>query len=215
MIDLAAELGGPGLVPVVVIDSAAHAAPLADALRSGGLLTVEVTLRTGAALDALRMIAEDPAILAGAGTVLRADQVKAAVAAGARYVVSPGFSPTVVKECEAQGVPCIPGVATATEVQTALEHGIEIVKLFPAAAIGGPGVVRALSAPFPQVRFVPTGGITARSLPDYVEVPSVLAVGGSWMVAPDLLAAGDFERITQLTSEAVATVRRTREAHER
>jgi 2-dehydro-3-deoxyphosphogluconate aldolase/(4S)-4-hydroxy-2-oxoglutarate aldolase len=215
MMDLAPALGATGLVPVVVIDSVARATPLAAALRSAGLPTVEVTLRTEQALGALRVMAEDKELIVGAGTVVRPEQVHAAVAAGARYVVSPGFSAAVVKECEVQGVPCIPGVATATEIQCAVEHGIEIVKFFPAAAAGGAAAVSALSAPFSRVRFVPTGGITARTLPEYLAVPSVLAVGGSWMVAPDLVSAGDFGRITALSVEAVALARQTREARGR
>lgn len=200
-----------GLVPVVVIDDVGHAAPLADALRSAGLPTVEVTLRTDAALDALRVMAEDETLVVGAGTVVRREQVHAAVAAGARYIVSPGFSAAIVEECARAGVPYIPGVATATEVQSALEHGIDVMKFFPAAAAGGPAAIRALSAPFSQVRFVPTGGITADTLPDYLAVGSVLAVGGSWMVAPDLISAGDFARIAELSREAVALAATSKE----
>ncbi|MCB0909601.1 MAG: bifunctional 4-hydroxy-2-oxoglutarate aldolase/2-dehydro-3-deoxy-phosphogluconate aldolase [Nocardioidaceae bacterium] len=200
-------MAATGLVAVVVIDRVADAEPLADALVSAGLPLVEVTLRTPEALGALRAAAAVPGAVVGAGTVLTPAQVEAAVAAGARYVVSPGLSDGVVDECAALGVPCLPGVATATEIQRALEHGLDVVKLFPAEACGGVAMVRALSAPFPGLRFVPTGGIGAATLPDYLAVASVLAVGGSWMVPRDAVAAGDLARITDLTRAAVALAR--------
>jgi 2-dehydro-3-deoxyphosphogluconate aldolase/(4S)-4-hydroxy-2-oxoglutarate aldolase len=195
------------LVPVVVLDDPAGAAPLGAALLAGGLNCVEVTFRTDAAAESLRILAEDASLLVGAGTIVTTAQVNQAVAAGARFVVSPGFSPTVVRHCQEIGIPVFPGVATATEIQQALELGISTVKFFPAGQLGGPGMVKALSAPFRNVRFVPTGGVTTANLADYLTIPAVLAVGGTWMVAPDLLKAGDWDEVTRRTAEAVAAVK--------
>jgi 2-dehydro-3-deoxyphosphogluconate aldolase / (4S)-4-hydroxy-2-oxoglutarate aldolase len=206
------RLGHLGVIPVVVIDDPSRAAALGSALLVGGLPCAEITLRTDTALESLRALAENPDLLVGAGTVLRPGQVEAALQAGARYIVSPGFSPSVVSECQHAGVPVLPGVATATEIQAALDAGLETVKFFPAEAAGGLAVLKALAAPFRGVRFVPTGGITADGLATYLAEPSVLAVGGSWLVSADLLAAQDFEKITQLSAAAVQIVRRAREA---
>jgi 2-dehydro-3-deoxyphosphogluconate aldolase/(4S)-4-hydroxy-2-oxoglutarate aldolase len=197
-------LGGARVVPVVVIDDPALAAPLGEALLAGGLGCAEVTLRTPAALAALRELAAQPRLLVGAGTVVTAGQAEQAVAAGARFIVSPGFSRTVVRRCRELGVPVLPGVATATELMAALDEGVELVKFFPAQALGGVPMLRALAAPFGGVRFVPTGGITAELLPQYLAVPAVAAVGGSWMVAPQLLRAKRFDEVTALTAAAVA-----------
>jgi 2-dehydro-3-deoxyphosphogluconate aldolase/(4S)-4-hydroxy-2-oxoglutarate aldolase len=201
------HLAATRLLPVVVIQRASDAEPLAEALVQGGLPSAEVTMRTDAALEALRIMADRHDLVVGAGTVVRPDQVAAAVAAGARYVVSPGFSAAVGRECVQQGVPFIPGVATATEILRAVDHGIDVVKFFPAEAAGGARAVRAMAAPFAQVRFVPTGGVTAETLGSYLALRQVLAVGGSWMVAPELIAAARFGRIAELTREAVALVR--------
>lgn len=192
------------LVPVIVVDDPAAARPLGDALVAGGLRCAEVTFRTAAAGAALAAMAEDPRLLVGAGTVVRPEQVDRAVAAGARFIVSPGFSPTVVRHCQQVGVPVVPGVATASDIQAAGEQGLDVLKLFPAEPLGGLAMLKALAAPFPGVRFVPTGGITAAQLGDYLAHPSVAAVGGSWMVAPKLIAAGAWEEITRLTADAVA-----------
>lgn len=194
------------VVPVVVLDRAQDAAPLGRALLAGGLPCAEVTFRTPAAAEAIRELATDPRLLVGAGTVVRADQVDIAVAAGAAFVVSPGFSLAVVRRCQQVGVPVLPGVATPSEVMMALDAGLAAVKFFPAEANGGVSALKALSAPFGGMRFVPTGGITAGNLSAYLAVSSVLAVGGSWMVAPALIAAGDFDEVARLTSEAVALV---------
>lgn len=194
------------VVPVVVLDRAQDAAPLGRALLAGGLPCAEVTFRTPAAAEAIRELAADPRLLVGAGTVVRADQVDIAVAAGAAFVVSPGFSLAVVRRCQQVGVPVLPGVATPSEVMMALDAGLAAVKFFPAEANGGVSALKALSAPFGGMRFVPTGGITAGNLSAYLAVSSVLAVGGSWMVAPALIAAGDFDEVARLTSEAVALV---------
>jgi len=145
-----------------------------------------------------------PALIVGAGTVVSADQVDTAVAAGARFVVSPGFSSAVVRRCHELEVPVLPGVATASELMSAVDAGVTVVKLFPAEPLGGISTVRSLAAAFPQVRFVPSGGISAANAPTYLAEPSVLAVGGSWMVAPSLLAKHSWDEVTQLTAEAVA-----------
>jgi 2-dehydro-3-deoxyphosphogluconate aldolase/(4S)-4-hydroxy-2-oxoglutarate aldolase len=192
------------LLPVVVLDDAAAAEPLGAALKAGGLPVAEVTFRTPAAEEALRRMAADPELFIGAGTVVRAEQVDRAVAAGARFIVSPGLSTTVVRRAQELDVPVFPGVSTPSEIMAALDLGLSTVKLFPAESLGGVATVRALSAPFPQVTFIPTGGVKAEQLVSYLEVPSVVAIGGSWMVAPSLVSAGNFDEITRLTVEAVA-----------
>ncbi len=196
------------LVPVVVLDDAAAAGPLADALVAGGLPVAEVTFRTPAAADAVRAMADHGGVLVGAGTVLTPAQVDRAVAAGAAFVVSPGLDRAVVERCREHGVAVLPGAVTATEVQAALALGLSTVKFFPAATSGGPAAVRALSAPFADVRFVPTGGIGPDDLGRWLEVPSVLAVGGSWMVPRERIAAGDFDAVRELTARAVVLAAR-------
>jgi 2-dehydro-3-deoxyphosphogluconate aldolase / (4S)-4-hydroxy-2-oxoglutarate aldolase len=192
------------VLPVVVIHELATALPLAQALAAGGLPVAEVTFRTPAAVAAIRLLSAETDLLVGAGTVIRPEQVDAAVDAGACFVVTPGFSSAVVRRCAELGVPVIPGVATATEVIAALDHELSLLKLFPAGAVGGLAVLKALTGPFPEVRFVPTGGVTAANLAEYLAVVNVAAVGGSWMVAPELIAAGDFGAIERLTAEALA-----------
>ena len=196
------------LVPVVVLDDAAAAGPLADALVAGGLPVAEVTFRTPAAADAVRAMADHGGVLVGAGTVLTPAQVDRAVAAGAAFVVSPGLDRAVVERCREHGVAVLPGAVTATEVQAALALGLSTVKFFPAATSGGPAAVRALSAPFADVRFVPTGGIGPDDLQRWLDVPSVLAAGGSWMVPRERIAAGDFDAVRELTARAVALAAR-------
>jgi 2-dehydro-3-deoxyphosphogluconate aldolase / (4S)-4-hydroxy-2-oxoglutarate aldolase len=203
-LDLSAELARFRVIPVIVLDDVAQAAPLGAALVAGGLPVAEVTFRTPVAEQCVREMASDPGLLVGAGTIVTAEQVDRAVAAGARFLVSPGLSPSVVRRADEHGVPVLPGVATPTEIIAALDLGIDVVKLFPAAQLGGVRTVRALAAPFPELRFVPTGGVTADLLPDYLAIPAVLAVGGSWMVAPDLLSAGNFSAITARVAEAAA-----------
>ena len=195
------------LVPVVVLDDARDAEPLGMALIAGGLPVAEVTLRTPAAFEAIAVMARDPQLVVGAGTVTRAADVARVVEAGARFVVSPGFSAAVVDECRKLGVPVLPGVATATELQMALDAGVGTVKFFPASAAGGPPMIKALAAPFPDVRFVPTGGIDESSLADYLSLPAVLAVGGSWMVAKKLVSSHDFATVTSLSEKACAVAR--------
>ena len=191
------------VLPVVVIEELESALPLARALSKGGLPVAEVTFRTQAAADAVRRLAAETDILLGAGTIVRPEQVDLAVEAGARFIVTPGFSSRVVARCRELGVPVIPGVATATEVIAALDHGLDLLKFFPAEASGGVPVLRALRGPFPDVRFVPTGGVSAANAGSYLSLPSVPAIGGSWMVTPELITARNFATITRLTAEAV------------
>ena len=205
--DVEQALGAARVLPVVVLRDAKAAEPLADALLAGGLPVAEVTFRTDAAAESIEIMSRRPDLLVGAGTVLTPEQVDRAVDAGARFLVSPGFGPAVVRRCAERGVPVYPGVATATEIQMALDAGLRTVKFFPAEQLGGAATVKALAAPFRDVRFVPTGGCTTDHLPGYLKLPSVLAVGGSWMVAPDLLAAGDWAEVTRRAAAAVETVR--------
>ncbi len=198
------QLSNRRIVPVVVLDDAAHADQLADALVKGGLPVAEVTFRTAAAQEAIRIMAERGDILIGAGTILTVEQVDQAVAAGANYIVSPGTSRAVVERCQEHGVAVLPGAVTATEVQAALELGLTTVKFFPAGTSGGAPAIKALCAPFGGVKFVPTGGVSAKNLHDYLSIPAVSAVGGSWMVDKVLVNAGRFDEIAKLSSEAVA-----------
>jgi 2-dehydro-3-deoxyphosphogluconate aldolase / (4S)-4-hydroxy-2-oxoglutarate aldolase len=202
--DVLEVLSAARLVPVVVLDDAAGADGLAGALVAGGLPVAEVTFRTSAAPEAIRVMAARGDILVGAGTVLTVAQVDQAVAAGASFVVSPGLSTAVVQRCAEQGVLALPGAVTATEVQAALELGLSAVKFFPAGTCGGAAAIKALAAPFGGVRFVPTGGVGPGNLAQYLAIPAVAAVGGSWMVPRDLVAAGDFAGIQRLTAQAVA-----------
>lgn len=204
-----AAVGAARILPVVVLDAARDAAPLADALLRGGLRSAEVTFRTDAAAEAIRVMSERPDLLVGAGTVLTPDQVDRAVEAGARFVVTPGFSPAVVRRCQELGVPVFPGVATGTEIQMALDAGLDTVKFFPAEQLGGVGMIKALAAPFRSVRFIPTGGVNTANLADYLALPAVLAVGGTWMVAPDLIAAGRWDEVAARTAAAVEAARPT------
>lgn len=194
-------------LPVVVLQDARAAAPLGSALTAGGIRSVEVTFRTDAAADAIRAMTENRDLLVGAGTVLTRAQVDRAVDAGARFVVSPGFSPAVVHHCQTLGIPVFPGVASATEIQMALDAGLDTVKFFPAEQLGGVAMIKALAAPFRSVRFIPTGGVNPANLRDYLTQPAVLAVGGTWMVAPDLLSAGRWDEVTKLTAAAVSAAR--------
>lgn len=200
------------LVPVVVVDDAGTATGLAEALMAGGLPVAEVTFRTPAARDAIKAMAAHGGVLVGAGTVRTPAQVDQAVEAGAQYIVSPGLSVAVVRRCQELGVPVLPGAVTATEVQAASELGLDTVKFFPAETSGGVAAIKALAAPFGDVRFVPTGGVGPKNLADYLAVASVAAVGGSWMCPRDLLAAGDYAALEKLTREAVALVRSIEES---
>lgn len=203
-LDVRHAISGGRILPVVVLDDARNAAALAAAVVAGGLHTIEVTFRTEAAVEAIRVMAERPDLLVGAGTVLTPTQVERAVEAGARFVVSPGFAPRVVVRCQELGVPVFPGAATATEIQMAIDAGIDTIKFFPAEHLGGLAMISALAAAFRTVRFIPTGGVNIGNLTAYLAHPAVLAVGGTWMVAPRLLAAGRWNEITQVTAAAVA-----------
>ncbi|MGC4765939.1 bifunctional 4-hydroxy-2-oxoglutarate aldolase/2-dehydro-3-deoxy-phosphogluconate aldolase [Micromonospora sp. DT46] len=207
-----ATVGAARILPVVVLDDARDAAPLAEALVRGGLPCAEVTFRTDAAAESIRVMSERGDLLVGAGTVLTPAQVDRAVEAGARFVVTPGFSPAVVRRCQEAGVPVFPGVATGTEIQMALDAGLDTVKFFPAEQLGGVAMIKALAAPYRSVRFVPTGGVNTANLADYLALPAVLAVGGTWMVAPDLIAAGRWDEVAARTAAAVEAARSTVEA---
>lgn len=192
------------LVPVVVIDHRQSADALGEALISGGLPVAEVTFRTPDALAALERLARDPLLTVGAGTVLTAAQVDQAVDAGARFIVSPGVSAAVIRRGRQRGVPVVPGVATATEIMAAMDEGVDVVKFFPAQVLGGIPALQALAAPFPQLRFIPTGGVDAGNVVDYLALPAVLAVGGSWMVPRAAVAGGDTAALIRSVATAVA-----------
>ncbi|TXS42541.1 bifunctional 4-hydroxy-2-oxoglutarate aldolase/2-dehydro-3-deoxy-phosphogluconate aldolase [Streptomyces sp. OR43] len=193
------------VMPVVVLEDAADAVPLARALVAGGLPAIEVTLRTAAALDAIRAIAaEVPDAVVGAGTVITARNVSDTVAAGARFLVSPGWTDVLLDAMKASGVPFLPGVSTTSEVVALLERGVTDMKFFPAEAAGGTAYLKALSAPLPQARFCPTGGVSLASAPSYLALPNVGCVGGSWMVPGDAVAARDWSRVERLAAEAAA-----------
>jgi 2-dehydro-3-deoxyphosphogluconate aldolase/(4S)-4-hydroxy-2-oxoglutarate aldolase len=207
MHDILRTLALGGIVPVVVIEDQEQAVALAEALLRGGVATMEVTFRTRAARKSLERIAQRvPSMLLGAGTVLSVEQVGQALDAGAKYIVSPGLNPKVVDFCQANGVPVTPGVATPTEIETAIDLGLDIVKFFPAEAAGGLPYLKAMSAPYGQVRFIPTGGINESNLLAYLKTPSVLACGGSWIVNSELINSGKFTEVTRLTRQAIATI---------
>ena len=196
-----------GLVPMIKIERAPDAVPLAKALRDGGLPVAEITFRTAAAEEAMRNIAAElPEVQIGAGTVTRVEQVEQAVKAGAKFIVTPGFSSAVVKFCVDHKIPVTPGVATPTEIQMALDHGVDTVKFFPAEAFGGLKTLKAMSAPYSMVKFIPTGGISAANLAEYIMFPKVLACGGSWLAKDELIQAGKFDEITRITRAAMDLV---------
>ncbi|MFF0061819.1 bifunctional 4-hydroxy-2-oxoglutarate aldolase/2-dehydro-3-deoxy-phosphogluconate aldolase [Streptomyces sp. NPDC005279] len=193
------------VVPVVVLDDIADAVPLARALVSGGLPAIEVTLRTPAALDAIRAIADEvPDAVVGAGTVISAVGVDAAVAAGARFLVSPGWTERLLDAMEASGVPFLPGVSTTSEVVALLERGVSEMKFFPAEAAGGAPYLKSLAGPLPQARFCPTGGISLASAPSYLALRNVGCVGGTWMLPADAIGAKDWARVERLAAGAAA-----------
>lgn len=196
-----------GIVPVVVLQDTKDAKPLAEALCDGGLPCAEVTFRTEAAKESIRIMTEAfPQMLVGAGTVLTTAQVDAAVAAGAKFIVSPGFDPEIVDYCLEKQIPVFPGCITPSEIAQAVKRGLRVVKFFPAQQFGGVATIKALSAPYVGLKFMPTGGVSAANLKDYFGCKSVIACGGSWMVKGDLIAAGKFDEIRQMTSEAVKLV---------
>ena len=192
------------VVPVVVLDHPDQAVPLGEALLAGWIDVVEITLRTDAGLAAIHRLAALPEMHVGAGSVLVPDQADRVVDAGARFVVSPGLSVDVVQRCRDLGVPALPGVASASELMTATALGLSEVKFFPAGLLGGPAGIRALAAPFTRMAFMPSGGVKAENMADYLAVPAVPAVSGSWMVEPALLRAGDWAEVTARSADAVA-----------
>lgn len=207
MSEIISQIESYGIVPVVKIDRVADAVPLAQALARGGLPIAEITFRTAAAEESIRRIAaEVPEVLVGAGTVLNTDQAEKALAAGARFIVSPGINPKVVRFCQERQVAVTPGVATPTDIETALELGLETVKFFPAEALGGLATMTALCGPYGSVRFIPLGGVSPANMNAYLSHPKVAAVGGTWLAKDDLIRAGDFNRITGLACEAVNTM---------
>ena len=200
-----------GVVPVVVLEDEKDALPLAEALIKGGLPVAEVTFRTAAAEGSIKAMCEAyPEILLGAGTVLSVEQVDRALKAGARFIVTPGFDEEVVDYCIANNIPVYPGTVTPSEVTKAVKRGLNICKFFPAEQYGGVSTIKALSAPFTTVKFMPTGGVSAKNLKDYLSCGKIVACGGSWMVKGDLIKAQQFDKIRELTAEAVALVKEIR-----
>jgi len=205
MISAQEKIAEAKLLPVIKLDRVEDAVPLAEALSEGGLPVMEITFRTDAAEGSIRAVSKAyPDVLTGAGTVITLDQVKRAHDAGAKYVVTPGISIPVIEYCCSNNIPVYPGACTPSEVIQVMEFGLDIVKFFPAAQYGGLSTVKALSAPFPTLKFVPTGGVTESNLREYLAFPKVIACGGSWMVKDDMIKAGDFNGIISLVKEAVA-----------
>ena len=200
-----------GIIPVVVLDDAKDAEPLAKALCEGGLPCAEVTFRTEAAEECIRIMSEKfPEMFVGAGTILTTEQVDRAVAAGAKFIVSPGLNPRIVKYCVEKGIVITPGCANASDMEQALENGLEVVKFFPAEPAGGLNMIKALAAPYVGLKFMPTGGISPKNVRDYLAYNRIIACGGSWMVKNDLVKAGDFAAITEMAKECVQIVKESR-----
>ena len=211
MNDTLKKIGETGIVPVVVLNKVSDAEPLAAALVAGGLPCAEVTFRTDAAEESIRAIAKKfPDMFVGAGTVLSVEQVDRAIGAGAKFIVSPGLNPKVVEYCIKKGYPVCPGIMTPTELEVALGFGLDVVKFFPAENAGGLKMIKAMSAPYTMMKFMPTGGINATNVRDYLSCDKILACGGSWMVKGDLINAGKFDEIERLTREASAIVKEIR-----
>jgi len=201
------EIGELGIVPVVKVEKPENALPLGRALTDGDLPIVEITFRTSAAEESIKTLTKElPELLVGAGTVLTIEQVKKAVSAGAKFIVSPGFNPKVVDYCIENNIPVTPGINNPTQIEMALERGIEVVKFFPAEASGGLSLLKSMSAPYPGIKFIPTGGINQNNLCSYLSDNKVLACGGSWMVKAELISSGNFDNITRLTRETVSTM---------
>lgn len=200
-----------GVVPVVVLNDAKDALALAKALVDGGLACAEVTFRTDAAEESIRLMSQAyPEMLVGAGTVLTVEQVDRAVGAGAKFIVSPGFDPEIVDYCLAKDIPVFPGCITPSEVAQAVKRGLKVVKFFPAEQAGGVAMIKAMAAPYTTVKFMPTGGISTKNLADYLSCDKIVCCGGSWMVKGDMIKAGEFDKICEMTKEAVAKVKEIR-----
>lgn len=201
------KLGNAGVVPVVVIEDATNAVPTAEAMIAGGIDVMEITMRTAAALDSIRNVSKQCSeMLVGAGTVITLDQCKASVDAGAKFIVSPGFDKNVVEYCVENNVAIVPGCVTPTEIMMALNYNIKVVKFFPANVYGGLSAMKALSGPFGDVKFIPTGGVNAQNLAEYISAPYVYAVGGSWVCAKNDISNGNFDKITSLCADARKSV---------
>jgi 2-dehydro-3-deoxyphosphogluconate aldolase / (4S)-4-hydroxy-2-oxoglutarate aldolase len=207
MSEILKRIGEIRLVPVVVLDDARYAEPLAEALIAGGLPCAEVTFRTAAAAESIKRFSKFKEICLGAGTVLSVDQAKLAVDSGATFIVSPGFNPKVVSYCVENKIPITPGICTPTEIEMGLEYGLSIFKFFPAEAYGGLKTLKAISAPYGMIKFIPTGGIDAKNVRDYLSLKQVFACGGSWMVTKEMIVNGKFNDVTVLAKEAVNLVR--------
>ena len=211
MENIMVQIEKTGVIPVVVINDVEDAEPLAQALCEGGLPCAEVTFRTAAAEESIRKMTDIyPDMLIGAGTVLTTEQVDRAVAAGAKFIVSPGFDPEVVDYCILKQIPVFPGCITPSEVAQAVKRGLKVVKFFPAVQFGGVSTIQALTAPYVGLKFMPTGGVNAKNLADYLQCKSIIACGGSWMVKSDLIKAGECEKIKDMTKEAVSLVNEIR-----
>ena len=209
--DVTTRLARAGVVPVVVLEHAKDAVPTAKAMVAGGIDVMEITFRTAAAADSIRAVSENcPEMLVGAGTVITLEQCKKAVESGAKFIVSPGFDEEVVRWCVEHHVPVTPGCVTPTEIMAAMKLGIQIIKFFPAGVYGGLSAMKALSGPFGGIKFIPTGGVNAQNLAEYLAAPFIHAVGGSWVCPKADISAGNFEKITALCREAHATVTEAR-----
>ena len=205
------QLSSFGVVPVVVLNNAKDAEPLAGALVRGGLAVAEVTFRTEAAEESIRIMSETyPEMLVGAGTVLTTEQVDRAVKAGAKFIVSPGFDPEIVDYCIGKDIPVYPGTITPSEVAQAVKRGLTVCKFFPAEQFGGVSTIKALAAPYTMVKFMPTGGVSLRNLRDYLSCDKIAACGGTWMVKGDMIKAGQFDEIEKITAEAAKIVKEMR-----
>lgn len=199
------------VVPVVVLNDAKDAERLADALVQGGLPCAEVTFRTAAAEESIRIMTRKyPAMLVGAGTVLTVDQVDRAVGAGAKFIVSPGFDPEVVDYCMKKEIPILPGIITPSEAAQAVRRGLKVVKFFPAEQFGGVTAIKALAAPYTMLKFMPTGGVSVKNLKDYLSCDKIICCGGSWMVKGELIQNGEYEKIAEMTKEAVELAKSVR-----
>ena len=209
--DLKTKFEQIGIIPVVVLEDAKDAHALGQALMDGGLPAAEVTFRTDAAEEVIKILSHDfPNMLVGAGTVLTCEQADKAIAAGAKFIVAPGFNPHVVKHCIEKGYPVTPGVQTPGEMEQAMELGLDFVKFFPAEPAGGLPMIKAVAAPYTKLKFMPTGGINKDNVKEYLAYNKIVACGGTWMVKGDLISDGDFEKIKELTHEAAEIVREVR-----
>lgn len=205
------QVGAIGIVPVIVIEQASAAVPLAQALLAGGIDCIEITMRTAAALDAMRAIRDAGlAMLLGAGTVITIEQAEQALDAGARFLVSPGYDAEFVDWCLSRDVPVLPGAVTPSEIMAARKQGLRVVKFFPADVYGGVKAIKALSSPFGDMKFMPTGGIDLATLPDYLRLPAIHAVGGSWIASKAQISAGKFDEISQIARASLAVAREIR-----